>query len=281
MISPALATTTPSDVAGWMVASRIDAPTDGRLLIDATYEATVVANGPDGARPLEVVTIKEPDFGAGYVAALPPPGGWAPGGAYVAVITNDAYGSATTYEVAFSVAADVASTPSDPIVVSVAADEWLEDQVYLPGNCCAPLRTITISVTNADPDPWSWVELRGDTWPPGAEARGLDIGLGPGEHALEFRQWVEDDGIVRPSCFEVVGVAADGDESPAVAICPDPGEVPEVVVDGPAPGGGSTSTDPTASGCSVLPAAAGPSALLLVFLAVRRHERRSVCVRPT
>ena len=35
----------------------------------------------------------------------------------------------------------------------------------------------------------------------------IDAGFGPGSHLLTFTQW-EEDGVLYPACFEVVGVSA-------------------------------------------------------------------------
>jgi hypothetical protein len=255
---------------GLAIEPRDDAPIDARILVRATFAPeTLVTEGPelDVVLPSEVVvaySMNEP-----LVAVLPPEGGWAPNAERTVVVLADPYGESAMGEtLTFSTGASGAADPIDPEVLDVEVSEWSDDTEYGWG-CCAPTRTVTVTVTNPSADPWSYVELLGDFPGPSQlttspDLRRLDAGIGPGEHAISYLQWFQD-GELHPFAFSVAAVEADGDRSAEVPVDA-PGDLP---ADPEEPTEGSA-----ACGCSS--GGSGAWTLALALLAARRRQGRKM-----
>ncbi len=212
--------------AGFAVATQAEVPSDSRLLYVASYAPQVTAV-VDGEAPiaLAVESVVAGIGGKPYRAVLPPTGGWRPGGAYtVTAVRSDG----VVDELAFTAANPATSSaePVDVVLQSMEVPAWSEPTGY-PWGCCFRTREVRFVVTSAATDPWSYAELWGE-WPgPSQMAESpeiwdtLGIGVGPGEHTLTYLQWLDDEGLLWPACFEVAHVSSGDARRAGERVCPD------------------------------------------------------------
>ncbi len=219
LISSVLATPRGPYIEGFLSPERLDAPTDGEVLLASNFLPVCTA-ADDLGSIVELVGVHIRGVGEdGYAAYSPPPGGWVAGRSYILGATDD-YG--TNASLIFSVAADVAPPPQAVTVGDVVLGPWSEPTTY-PGGCCFPVRTVTIDAHIADSDTWSRVELiehRDDD----VEVNAVDwnsylaIKMGPGDHEIQFEQWCDDFGP-QPPCFDLVPISASGEIGDRIPMC--------------------------------------------------------------
>jgi len=203
-------------VSGFAVEPRTDAPTDAELLIDATFAPIVtVVDGPNGPEPLDSEVLTScGTTGIGLAKVSPPTGGWEPNATYTVESQPGHDDEGAPAPLTFTTSDVTSAAPADPTIVSFTASGWSKDGKY-PWGCCKPTRQVTITVEAASTDPWAYVELKGDFEGPSQITtepvfQRLNVGIGPGTHALTAIQWKNDDDTLEPWAFEVAQVEANG-----------------------------------------------------------------------
>jgi hypothetical protein len=225
LILPALANSGVGEVQGdFFVGSRTDAPTDGRLLFDATFDLDAeVIEGPDAPFTLQGLTVMGYMSGSETVVSFAPDAGWEAGAAYVVEVPIQGWDEdEVPARLAFTAGTDPAAAPSAPTVTSATAGAWSEEEEEHAWGCCQHVRVVTVEVEASSDDLWAFVELTGlfegeSQMSETPVLQRLDIGVGPGTHTLDYIQW-DQDGLLQPGGFEVAQVSASGERSPAVGV---------------------------------------------------------------
>lgn len=247
---------------GFVIQPREDAPIDAVLVYGANYTPDATATDANGnAAALASVALT----GVGSeprVALVPPEGGWGAGASWQISVLGYYADEGEVATLTFGTGSEPAPPPAVVEVGEVTVAAWSDDTIY-PWGCCEPTRTVTVPITVADADPWSWVELVGqfDLGRPSQITtqevhQHLDVAVGPGHHVLTFLQW-EDERGPQPPCFDVVAVSASGVRGAPQSYCT---EEPSAIL----PNGCHT----TSSGTVLLPLTA------LILLAARRSTAR-------
>ncbi len=254
-------TTSASEYGGLAADAPAAIASDATVPILARDTAEVLASLGDV--PLEVVTlVTTTSWNTPILGIRAPDGGWPVGPFEITVDPDDEDPS----PLALTAGSEPAAPPTDPVIVEVGATDWAPDG-ETPVGCCFPTRLVAITVESSDPDPWSFVQIRGVVEGASPIAEDLEAGLdgrfGPGAHLLTYTQW-DDDGVLQPACFDVVGMSASGAESAPQQVCPaidlvgtesDPGDKPV--------------------GCAAVPTSPGLFAIGLAALLAAGRGRRS------
>lgn len=221
--------------------TRQDTPRDGQLLLSGSAAREAVLTSPGVADATLTVEVLVESRATPRSVIHPPAGGW-PIGAELTVGPVD-QGLETPTALTFQAADTTAPPPSAVTSVTSVTGEWEPGMEYLWG-CCTHVRQVTLDVVMPSVDSWSMVELSGTLQfeDPVDPRLPLDVQMATSTMQFQAIQWIEEDGSVEPSCFEVNHRSASGVRGAVERVC---------LEDGPPPVDG-TDDELDATGCATL-----------------------------